>query len=114
MRQDEPSRLINPRSLVAALLLLGGCAAAAPRPPATDASTEQAFAGPGDRAAQIRRAAQGLGWEITSAVPGLITLSTTGGSVVVAYTTDAFALRTIGQPKGVADLQDSILAQSGV
>lgn len=89
-------------------------ACAAPAPPATAFTP---FAGRevglSSRAAQIRRAATGLGWNARDAQAGRLTFERADGSrASVTFTQRSFVLDGAGE--AAAELRRSIVAQSGV
>jgi hypothetical protein len=96
-------------------LLLAACAG--PRDPTAMHPFAGAGATPAIRAAQIQRAALGLGWSVEpEKQPGRMVLHRDGQSVAVTYTDAAFALQpgAATSPTTLRDLDRSVVAQSSL
>lgn len=97
--------------MAVALTFLGaGCAAPAPRTSAFIPFAEPAV-DLADRAAQVRRAASGLGWAVTREAPGRVELQRDGSAATVDFTERNFVLNP-SEP-ATDELRQSIVAQSG-
>jgi hypothetical protein len=97
------------------VLLLAACAGP------QDPTAMHPLAGPGapldTRAAQIQRAASGLGWSVEPGrAPGRMVLHRNGQDVTVIYTETSFALRPDRaiSPPALRNLDRSVVAQSSL
>lgn len=118
--------------LVGAALLAGCASGAAPVLRVEDARFAAPFVGLPERAAQIERAAAGLGWRTVRAGPGRIRASSDaagrGTVVTIDFDGDSFSIRyedsreprhgggdlALERNAAIASLRDAILAQSSV
>lgn len=95
---------------VALALLSGGCATPLSRTSAFIPFAEPAVDLAG-RAAQVRRAASGLGWRVIREAPGRVELQRGGAASTVDFTERNFVVRS-NEP-ATDELRQSIVAQSG-